>query len=524
MDAVVHRPEGNRAGSEAATTARSVALNLVMFAVATLSTFVLYLRTMAPTVYGLDSAELTAGAYLLGIVHAPGSPTFLLLGHLFTWLPFGDVGYRVNLVSATTAALAVGFVYGVLWQLTRLRLQSLAGAWLLATTYYFWISAVAAELYALHAAFITGLLWLALRWRERQQPAMLLTFGLLFGIGLGNHLTLAVLAPGFLILVAAGFPSIWRRPGLLAAAAGCVAAGWCVYLYLPLRAAAGVEMNYARDFGVDVTTWRGFWWMVTGSMFDNSLFGVPLRELPAEAVSYFYRLWSNFVGFGCLIAPIGLAADFHARPQIHKALMAMFAGHLLFVLTYDVGDKELMLLPTFIIWAMWTALGAGVVARFISERSAGAVAVSGAMLLLIMAAGNLILNYGRVDISQDWSARNRGEVLLSWLPVDALYLATWADAPILDYLRLVEGQRPDLTLSNVFLERGSRREALVERHLEEGKPVYATARVALKDRFYFDYIETCDCFRVLRRPLPACIAPAAELQRSDAITPPRPNP
>ena len=49
--------------------------------------FAVYLRTMAPTVFGLDSAELTTGSYVLGIVHAPGSPTFLLLGHLFTWLP-----------------------------------------------------------------------------------------------------------------------------------------------------------------------------------------------------------------------------------------------------------------------------------------------------------------------------------------------------------------------------------------------------------------------------------------------------
>ena len=62
--------------------------------------FAAYWRTMAPTVYGLDSAELTTGAYVLGIVHAPGSPLFLLLGHVFSWLPFGDVGYRLNLLSA----------------------------------------------------------------------------------------------------------------------------------------------------------------------------------------------------------------------------------------------------------------------------------------------------------------------------------------------------------------------------------------------------------------------------------------
>jgi hypothetical protein len=260
---------------------------------------------MAPTVYGLDSAELTAGAYLLGIVHAPGSPTYLLLGHLFTWLPFGDIGYRVNLLSAVCSALATGFVYAILRRLTGARLQSLAGSLYLATTYYFWVTALAAELYALHAAFVAGLVWLGMVWQETRRTSVLGLLCFLYGLGLGNHLSLSVLAPGFVVLVSAGMPEIWRRPRLLATGTICLVAGWSVYLYLPLRAAAGVPMNYARDFGVDVTTWDGFWWMVTGSMFERQMFGVSLQALPAELSQYFYRLWSNFLGLGGSVAYSG---------------------------------------------------------------------------------------------------------------------------------------------------------------------------------------------------------------------------
>ena len=60
--------------------------------------FALYVFTMAPTVYGLDSAELTTGAYTLGIVHSPGAPTYMLLGHLFSkilvMLAFGSIFFR----------------------------------------------------------------------------------------------------------------------------------------------------------------------------------------------------------------------------------------------------------------------------------------------------------------------------------------------------------------------------------------------------------------------------------------------
>src|SRR6185295_9262253 len=145
---------------------------------------------------------------------------------------------------------------------------------------------------------------------------------------------------------------------------------------------------------------------------------------------------------GVILGLLGLYTDFSRRRQIHMALIAMFAGHLLFVLTYAVADKELMLLPTFIIWGLWATLGAREAAKLVGTYTGEAAAVSGAMLLSIMMAANVLLNFERVDISNDWSARARGEALLRWLPADTLYLATWADAPIIDYFQLVEGWRP----------------------------------------------------------------------------------
>ena len=198
--------------------------------------FAVYLRTMAPTVFGLDSAELTTGSYVLGIVHAPGSPTFLLLGHLFTWLPVGDVGYRVNLVSAASAAAAMAMFCAVLLRLRRDPLAAAAGAWLLGFTYYFWVSAVAAELYSLQAFFLATLLWLALRWRVEQRPWQLYLFALCFGVGLGNHLSLVMAAPGFVVLLRSEERHALPALRHLAGAAVFGLLGASVYLYLPLRA------------------------------------------------------------------------------------------------------------------------------------------------------------------------------------------------------------------------------------------------------------------------------------------------
>ncbi|MBP1684439.1 MAG: hypothetical protein H6Q33_582 [Deltaproteobacteria bacterium] len=462
--------------------------------------FLVYWRTMAPTVYGVDSAELTTGAYVLGIVHAPGSPVFLLLGHAFAWLPFGDVGYRLNLLSACAAAVAVAFTYAVVARLTGQRLLSLAGAWFLAFSYYFWVTAIAAELYALHACFVIGLIWLALRWREQQRPSQLCLFALFYGLGLGNHLSLSLLAPGFAWLIASGRARLWRRPELLAAAAACGLTGAAVYLYLPLRSAAA-PLNFARSSGVDAATWHGFWWMLTCRMFAAQLFAVAPHRLPAELATYLYRLWSNFAGLGSLLGVVGLWADWKRCWRLHLALVLMFAGHLGFMLTYAVGDKELMMLPTYVIWAVWSACGADVVSRALTRWARGGVVISGSVLLLMLSAGNLLMNFGYADISEDRSARLRGETILHGLPPHAVYLGTWLDVPLLQYLQLVEQQRVDVETVNLFFVPTAGRPELLAQHLREGHAMYTgTPDLLPHDGIGFEYTGDCDCYRIVTSP------------------------
>src|ERR1017187_9017147 len=66
-----------------------------------LVTFIVYVLTLAPSISFEDSGELITAAYSLGIPHEPGYPLFTLFGKLFTILiPFGNIAYRVNMMSA----------------------------------------------------------------------------------------------------------------------------------------------------------------------------------------------------------------------------------------------------------------------------------------------------------------------------------------------------------------------------------------------------------------------------------------
>jgi hypothetical protein len=70
-----------------------------------------YLFTLCPTVYLGDSGELSAAAFCLGVPHGSGYPLYVLVGKGFCLLPFGDVGFRMNLMSAVFGVLSVWAVY-----------------------------------------------------------------------------------------------------------------------------------------------------------------------------------------------------------------------------------------------------------------------------------------------------------------------------------------------------------------------------------------------------------------------------
>src|SRR5207248_10112011 len=93
----------------------TTALGVGVFAAALL----LYVRTLAPSVLPGDYAEFQMCAAILGIPHPTGYPLYVLLGKLFTMLPFGDVAYRVNLSSAIYMAGAAGVLYAIALRLLR---------------------------------------------------------------------------------------------------------------------------------------------------------------------------------------------------------------------------------------------------------------------------------------------------------------------------------------------------------------------------------------------------------------------
>jgi hypothetical protein len=77
-----------------------------------------------------------------------------------------------------------------------------------------------------------------------------------------------------------------------------------------------------------------------------------------------------------------------------------------------------------------------------------------------------VINFPLLDLSHDTSVRDRAGRLMQAIPQDAVVFGQWWDIVPLQYLYIVEDQRPDLTLRNLFLFDQPTFEAYVSMHLD----------------------------------------------------------
>ena len=215
------------------------------------------------------------------------------------------------------------------------------------------------EVYALNALCFVAMLWLVWRWaeprvRDAGRLPHLALAGLLFGLGLGNHLTLGLALPGLLIFVwkrrpaGAGF----RRE--LAAAGAAALAGLLVYGYLPLAAAGRPPVNW----GDPVTVGR-LLWVATGRLYAPLVFGLPLTELPARLAGWATTIGAQLTLPGLLVALLGLWQLDRRLRDWWGATLLIWLAFTVYAIGYNATDSDAYLIPATAVMALWLAEGLG---------------------------------------------------------------------------------------------------------------------------------------------------------------------
>ena len=179
----------------------------------------LYIRTLAPSLLWGDSAEFQTLSYTLGMTHPSGYMTQIMFGKLFTYIPVGNIAYRVNLMSAFFGALAVAETYLIVRLLGGWRIAGFSASILLALTEGFWWRALLAESYAPAAGMLATIWLLVLLWRNSGKWIYLFLAGLAGGLSVGIHSTVVMTSVSVLVFMAF---TARKRADWLAASTGAL--------------------------------------------------------------------------------------------------------------------------------------------------------------------------------------------------------------------------------------------------------------------------------------------------------------
>ena len=434
-----------------------------------------YARTLAQGLTwshnGADGGDFLAAALVRGVPHPPGYPVYqLLLRAVISVLP-SNPARAGNWLSAICAALAVAALADLVRRhLTTDRWQgpiALSAALVWGLSPALWSQAVITEAYALNALIVILLLRCAWLWRGAREAGesgarWLIAGSFLFGIGLGNHLSLVLLLPGLAVwwwdnrtVPANSNPT--PRVRITAGALAALTLGLTAYLYLPLAAAGDPPVNWG-----DPSTPERFWQVVSGAIYRGLPFGIAPGYLPGRLAAWIQEALTQLGGgpWGTALMLIGLWQIDRRDHAWWRLTVLVALAYSVYAIGYDTADSYVYLVPVWGMAALWLAAGlrqsvqfVGQVApRFDHPRVAQGLNVLLIVVLLALPGISLWRSWGEMDLSQDRTAQAFVETVLAEAEPGAIILVE-TDNPTFALWYALYGlaQRADLIPINVNL-------------------------------------------------------------------------
>jgi hypothetical protein len=426
---------------------------------------VLFVVTFSPHVAQGDAPESVAGVRSLGILHAPGYPAYVLLGHAFgSIVSIGGWAFRVNLFSLVCATLLVAVVYLLARSFGASIVGSAIGALALATSASFWFNAGFAKHYALSGLLVTTSALVVMFWIQHGRTFLLVSASVFLGVALGAAWELAALmGVGLVVLIAYG-P---RRPTIRASvAAGAVLFGvaFALSAFVLLRARQDPTLNWG-----DATTIRRFMALVTQRDFRYSGRSTgqdgPLRRMLSNL-----GILIRDLGLGAFaLAAVGAVASYRALAKARALFLAVVGVSSLLAVTLVAGKPSIggffaviqmggFFLDTLVVLAVLAALGAtwavsevpnlirGTGVRSDAGRDPLRVAVVAALAMIALLP-SVLVHHQYADHRLPPLADRYATQVFALLPPHSA-LITWGEEfswPLV-YRQVVDHDRPDVAI------------------------------------------------------------------------------
>lgn len=436
----------------------------------------LYIRTLAPSLLWGDSAEFQTLSYTLGMTHPSGYMTQIMLGKLFTYIPIGNIAYRVNLMSAFFGAWTVALVYLIVRMLGGRSIAGISASLLLGLTPLFWWRSLIAESYTPAAAMIATIWLLFLFWRHTQTWIYLFLAGLAGGLSLGIHSTVVMSTLPVLIIMGL---TARRRGDWLGAASGAMlgmALTFLFFLYLDHRDPPSSIYNTVfrpslSAIGLTLeefdTPLERFFVLFPANRFWSFYFTAGTEEISRRLIEYFsfYPLWV------IVLVLLGILALL--RRDHHNGIYPLIAFLIIwgFAVTVAFSVYQEFYAPAAIFVYVWFGLGASIILEQIFQHNG-----SGARALQAIAGILLIA----LPI---WQSRNDLNLAIkngytSFVRRDHIYPIFAPDKAIRDAMKITNRIEEDAI---VFTDWDKLYSYVYTAHIEEGKTGIAFHEATIAD-------------------------------------------
>ncbi|MCX7698138.1 MAG: DUF2723 domain-containing protein [Candidatus Goldbacteria bacterium] len=256
-----------------------------------------------PSVYSGDCGETITVSYTLGIQHPPGYPLFSLLAKLFTFIPIGDISYRVYLFTIFVSILCFVLIYFfftkllLILNLSDKNLLSFYPSFLFISGFTIMQQSIIAKggIYILNLFFVILIsIFLLNIYSSQNIKKNLFLFFLFFGLSLGNHLMLQLaLLPTYVFFLSKSYNLKSLNIKLWFFCLFFFFCGLFIYIYLPIRAKMAI-LNWG-----DPSTLSNFIEVITRYQYIRSEITRSFFNTFFQAVKFFSAsLYENlFVGY-----------------------------------------------------------------------------------------------------------------------------------------------------------------------------------------------------------------------------------
>ncbi|UCF70284.1 MAG: DUF2723 domain-containing protein [candidate division WOR-3 bacterium] len=388
------------------------------------SILTVYLFSLCPDVYTIDSGELATVSYTLGIAHPTGYPLYTLISYFFAHIP-GEPIRNLNALSALFSAAAAAFLFLISRHVTRNAYASVLIVSLFAFSPIIWRMSVTNEVYPLTVLFSAILIFLLFRLESDRIYYLLLYVA---GLSLTNHMMVfSLVLPLFL------YALFIHRPGLHKTIIGLLFLflGLSLYMYLMTRTMGNAKYAWGNTENLQRLLWH-----MTGKQYQIWMFSSSPAEVLTNLAGAAKFLLRNLLYILIIPSVYGFYVLYRKDRAKLWLLLTILVLNILYTINYSIPDIEAYFIPSFIVLLVSLAYAMVNFSKYLRL-----------FVILPIALAIPFLNYRSCTLRDNYFAVDLARANMSSLPDSSLFITTYWDiySPIM-YLREIKKERTDIVV------------------------------------------------------------------------------